>query len=78
MKRINILLVLLFVSVMSFNVWQNTKSKKLLSDLVLVNVEALAQGETASGTYKCYGSGDLDCAGTGIKVAYIFGPYDLD
>lgn len=33
-----------------------------MSELMLENVEALAQGE--GGNYVCYGSGDIDCHGT--------------
>lgn len=32
-----------------------------MSELMLENVEALAQGE--GGNYVCYGSGDIDCHG---------------
>ena len=39
-----------------------------MSELMLENVEALAQGE--GGNYVCYGSGDIDCHGMKVWVKY--------
>ena len=39
-----------------------------MSELMLENVEALAQGE--GGNYVCYVSGDIDCHGMKVWVKY--------
>ena len=39
-----------------------------MSELMLENVEALAQGE--GGNDVCYGSGDIDCHGMKVWVKY--------
>ena len=39
-----------------------------MSELMLENVEALAQGE--GGNYVCYGSGDIDCHCMKVWVKY--------
>ena len=39
-----------------------------MSELMLENDEALAQGE--GGNYVCYGSGDIDCHGMKVWVKY--------
>lgn len=39
-----------------------------MSELMLENVEALAQGE--GGNYVCYGSSDIDCHGMKVWVKY--------
>ena len=78
MKKISILLVLLFVGLMIMNVQQELDSKVVFSDLALENIEALAEGEIEDGVYHCYGSGDVDCPQTDHKSAYVYGPLGLD
>lgn len=74
MKKIGILL---FLGLVIMNVQQGMDSENVFSDLVLENIEALAEGESEDGVYHCYGSGDIDCPRTDHKVVYVFGPFDL-
>ena len=46
------------------------KNKQCLSELALVNVEALATGEGDVPT-SCYGSGNVDCPISDSKVSYV-------
>ena len=46
------------------------KNKQYLSELALVNVEALATGEGDVPT-SCYGSGNVDCPISDSKVSYV-------
>ena len=45
-------------------------NKQCLSELALVNVEALATGEGDVPT-SCYGSGNVDCPISDSKVSYV-------
>ncbi|MFK1956144.1 NVEALA domain-containing protein [Bacteroides fragilis] len=45
-------------------------NKQYLSELALVNVEALATGEGDVPT-SCYGSGNVDCPISDSKVSYV-------
>ena len=74
MKKKLVLLILLVVGAILFNIRKGYEDRKLLSDLTLENVEALAQGEGDNGIYYCYGFGDVDCPRTDAKVAYVVGP----
>ena len=47
-----------------------TNNKQCLSELALVNVEALATGEGDVPT-SCYGSGNVDCPISDSKVSYV-------
>lgn len=49
---------------------------KLVNNLLLENVEALASGE--GGGIWCIGSGYTTCPLTGTKVAYTKEPYNLE
>lgn len=68
--------------VAGYGVYNAQKSEKNLSDLMMENVEALANGESGSGEYKCYsilsGSGQaISCStcqmDTGTPPWYHFG-----
>lgn len=49
---------------------------KLVNNLLLENVEALASGE--GGGIWCIGSGCTTCPSTGDKVAYTKEPFNLE
>ncbi|WP_373175473.1 NVEALA domain-containing protein [Bacteroides eggerthii] len=51
--------------------------KSELSDLLLKNVEALADNEYDS-TVSCLGRGSVDCPHTNVKVKYVMGGYSLE
>lgn len=51
--------------------------KAELSDLLLKNVEALADNEYDS-TTSCLGSGSVDCPFINVKVKYVMGGYSLE
>ena len=51
--------------------------KTELSDLLLKNVEALADNEYDSPT-RCYGSGSVDCPYSEHNVKYVVGGYSLE
>lgn len=55
---------------------QGLKTKDEVNDLLLMNVEALASGETGIPT-DCYGTGSLTCPPSGRKVAYILTRWSL-
>lgn len=51
--------------------------KSDLSDLLLKNVEALADDEY-DWTTRCTGSGSVDCPFVNVKVKYVTGGYRLE
>lgn len=51
--------------------------KTELSDLLLKNVEALADNECVSKVY-CWGSGSVDCPIADAKVEYVMEGYSLE
>lgn len=51
--------------------------KTELSDLLLKNVEALADNEYDSAVH-CFGNGSVDCPHTNVKVEYVMGGYSLE
>ena len=57
-----------------FGKWSNRD--KLVNNLLLENVEALASGE--GGGIWCIGSGCTTCPSTGDKVAYTKEPFNLE
>lgn len=55
----------------------NTRKVKIkLSDLALLNIEAIA-GDEVLGTYDCYGYGDVDCP-DGTKAIIVIIKQGLD
>lgn len=74
MKQLGMLAIM--VAFAAFLVGKTAQSeKKQMSDIMLMNVEALATGE--SGEYiRCYSSGPVDCDGE--KVAYrLINPFGV-
>lgn len=53
-----------------------SNKEKLVNNLLLENVEALAAGE--GGEAWCRGTGDTPCPQTGTRVAYTIEPYNLE
>ncbi len=53
-----------------------SNKEKLVNNLLLENVEALAAGE--GGGAWCRGSGNTICPQIGIRVAYTVEPYNLE
>lgn len=68
MKSFFLLATLLLVVVLSLTFHSNSR-KYYLKDLLLVNVEALANKEIPQGG--CLGFGSVDCPIGNIKVKYI-------
>ena len=56
----------------------NKQPEERLSDLVLANVEALAQSEIGSNEYICIGTGQVVCPGSGKLVATYYKKRNLE
>ena len=56
----------------------NDQREERLSDLVLANVEALAQSEIGSNEYICIGTGNVVCPGSGKLVAAYYKRRNLE
>ena len=69
MKK-NIMLVMATIIVATFFLTKVNKEEKM-SDIVLANVEALANNEFDEG-YFCYGTGEVICPYSGQQVAGYF------
>ena len=67
MKK-NIMLVMAVIIVATFFLTKANKEEKM-SDIVLANVEALANNELADNQYFCYGVGKVTCPYSGKQVA---------
>ena len=67
MKK-NIMLVMATIIVATFFLTKANKEEKM-SDIVLANVEALANNELADNQYFCYGVGKVTCPYSGKQVA---------
>lgn len=52
-----------------------TSTKKASRDLLLDNIEALAEGENVRQT--CWGDGNVQCPIVDVKVAYVRTTYGL-
>lgn len=70
-----IFLVILLVAGMTVMFGKFSNKEKLVDDLLLENIEALASGE--GGGTRCVGTGCTLCPATGEKVAYTLNPYNL-
>lgn len=55
-----------------------SNKEKLVRNLLLENVEALAAGEGVAPGTRCIGSGNTTCPITGTKVYYVTEPYSLE
>ena len=77
MRREKIVIFAFFMAVafMSYNVLQR-KDRKVMSDLLLANVEALAQGESGGNVYCCgnYGTCMLILGGGEVKGIKFYTP----
>ena len=67
MKK-NIMFVMATIIVATFFLTKANKEEKM-SDIVLANVEALANNELADNQYFCYGVGKVTCPYSGKQVA---------
>ena len=70
-----IFLMVLVVAGMTAMFGKFSNKEKLVDNLLLENIEALASGE-GGGTW-CVGTGCTHCPATGERVAYIKEPYNL-
>ena len=68
MKKKKIISVLAIIAIAAFSFIKANKSEEL-SDVVLRNIEALADNELAYNEYICYGTGKVTCPYSGLKVA---------
>lgn len=75
MKRKVLLATLLLVVVLSVT-FQLHSRKNHLDDLLLKNIEALADNETVN--RGCFGSGSVDCPAGHIKVYMVMTGYSLE
>lgn len=67
--------LLLIVTVFAYT---HSNSEKVgLSTLMLENIEALADREYDT-TYRCLGTGSVDCPFDETKVKYVMGGYSLE
>lgn len=69
-------LAILVIAAMAVMFGKLSNKEKLVNNLLLENVEALASGE--GGGIWCIGSGDTTCPSTGDKVAYTKEPFNLE
>ena len=67
MKK-SIMYVMAIITVSTFLLIEVCKEEKM-SDIVLANVEALADNELADNQYYCYGVGKVTCPYSGEQVA---------
>ena len=63
--------------VLAIFIAKSAQREEVVSDLMMRNVEALAELEKDLRPSKCWGSGKVDCF-TGDKVEYRFFPYGVD
>lgn len=68
--------LILFVSVLGIWISQQTQKTPLVDDVLLENVEALANGEVP-GPIFCRFSGDYVCPDNNDRVAIIYQGYSL-
>lgn len=71
MKRL-IYSVTVVIAATAFFIKANDCAREEKDDLVLANVEALAQDESGSNGYFCVGTGNLVCPDTGKLVAAYY------
>lgn len=73
--------VLFIIGVCFFGVfacWNSVKTNLVMDDLLLKNVEALADGEyTVTPPTLCDGTGDLTCPNFGEKVKHVVQGFSL-
>lgn len=74
-KKVFIAAALCVACAVSAFIGLNTEKKT--DDLLLMNIEALASGES-NVPIGCFGSGSVDCPGMGIKVEYVMEGWSLD
>lgn len=67
-----VIAILGLIGISIFSIDTNTKQ---LTELVLENIEALAQSEGPNENVICFGSGDIDCYG--YKVEDMYSGYNL-
>lgn len=73
MKKIS----LIGLVVLAIFIAKSAQREEVVSELMMRNVEALAESEKDLRPSKCWGSGKVDCF-TGDKVEYRFFLYGLD
>ena len=66
----------MFVGVLGIWVSQQTQKTPIVDDVLLENVEALANYEETLPT-DCWSSGDVTCPGNGAKVKVVYEGYSL-
>lgn len=71
-KKLTIIFIMILGCSMYSYLSNKSKQKLNISELMLSNVDALAEGETYY-KYKCYGTGSVDCP-NGSKVACVAWP----
>lgn len=78
MKKKKIIFIgLVTCSLALFSLFQSKKAKTSISELTLMNVEALANDEIITGDYTCAGIGDIECPdGAKVEVVYILTALD--
>ena len=76
-KKLKTLLVVAVAAVAGYNVYAS-HVKSEYSDVVLANVEALAQSEIGSNEYICIGTGNVVCPGSGKLVAAYYKRRNLE
>ena len=69
-------LLILFVGVLVVFVSQQTEEVLIMNDVLLENVEALANSENSL-PYYCSDSGDVLCPGDGSRVDAVYEGYSL-
>ena len=68
--------LILFVGVLGIWVSQQTQKAPIVDDVLLENVEALANYEETLPT-DCWSSGGVTCPGNGAKVEVVYEGYSL-
>lgn len=75
--KIKIALTCVTLVVPSVFFYQQEKKIYNLDNLLLENVDALANNEETIHTYSCYGKGSVDCPNNNQKAEIVFKPFSL-
>lgn len=73
--KLSIISFLLIITAFVYS--YSNSEKEGLDNLLLENIEALAD-EEYDDTAKCYGRGSVDCPYTDVKVRYVMEGYSLE
>lgn len=77
MKKKKVFIAVSLCTACAVSAFKGLNTEKKTDDLLLMNIEALASGESYVPMI-CAGNGSVDCPGMGIKVEYVMEGWSLD